>query len=155
MNDKCRICRRAAVVNLDRDSSKLPVCELHRAYFVDMVTEAAPKEPGERFLGFGFAIEELRPDGTASLRCDKSTVPPHHSWTGRPGSWCYWCLSSFMSMMEEHRDTILRDPVLDPADKYYEAECKRKAEALKQAVTVGLITTEEALLRFDRWVAHV
>ena len=58
-------------------------------------------------------------------------------------------------MMEEHRDTILRDPVLDPADKYYEAECKRKAEALKQAVTVGLITTEEALLRFDRWVAHV
>lgn len=60
-----------------------------------------------------------------------------------------------MSMMEEHRDTILRDPALDPADKYYEAECKRKAEALKHAVSVGLITTDEALARFDKWVSHV
>jgi hypothetical protein len=155
MNDICRICRRPAVANLDRDSSKLPVCELHRAYFVGEMTEAATKESGDRFLGFGYAIDELRPDGTASLRCDKSTIPPHHSWTGFPGSWCYWCLSEFMSMMTDQRDIVLRDPVLDPADKYYEAECQRKVEALTRAIGVGLITKEEGLARLEKWVAHV
>jgi hypothetical protein len=60
-----------------------------------------------------------------------------------------------MSMMEEHRDIVLRDPVLDPADKYYEAECKRKVEALSRAIGVGLVTKEEALSRFEKWVAQV
>lgn len=60
-----------------------------------------------------------------------------------------------MSMMTDQRDMVLRDPVLDPADKYYEAECKRKVEALTRAIGVGLVTKDEALARFEKWVAHV
>ena len=58
-------------------------------------------------------------------------------------------------MMTDQRDIVLRDPVLDPADKYYEAECSRKVEALTRAIGVGLVTKEEGLARLDKWVAHV
>ena len=57
--------------------------------------------------------------------------------------------------MTDQRDMVLRDPVLDPADKYYEAECKRKVEALTRAIGVGLVTKEEGLARLEKWVAHV
>jgi len=60
-----------------------------------------------------------------------------------------------MSMMTDQRDIVLRDPVLDPSDKYYEAECHRKVEALTRAIGVGLVTKEEGLARFEKWVAHV
>jgi hypothetical protein len=155
MNDKCRICHRPAVANLDKGTANLPVCELHRVFVLDTVTTAALKESSERFLGFGYAIEALAPDGYATLRCDKSTITPHHSWTGRPGEWCYYCLSSWVSNMTDHRDIVLRDPELDPANKDYEAEISRKVQALKQAIEVGLVTKEEGLSRLEKWVAHV
>jgi hypothetical protein len=60
-----------------------------------------------------------------------------------------------MSMMTDQRDIVLRDPVLDPSDKYYEAECQRKVEALTRAIGVGLVTKEEGLARLEKWVAHV
>ena len=151
---RCRICDRLAVTNLDKDSGRLPVCELHRTYLVAAMTEAAMKEAQDRFIGFGYAIEEVAPDGFAALRCDKSTIEAPHSWTGLPGP-CHWCLVSFVIMMREHRSTVLRDPESDTEDQRYEGECRRKGEALKHAVKIGLVTTEEALARFDRWVSYV
>jgi cell division protein FtsX len=57
--------------------------------------------------------------------------------------------------MTDHRDIVLRDPELDPANKDYEAEISRKVQALKQAIEVGLVTKEEGLSRLEKWVAHV
>ena len=152
---RCRICDRLAVANLDKDSGRLPVCDLHRVYLVAAMTEAAMKEAMNRFIGFGYPIEEVAPDGFAALRCDKSSVSSPHSWTGQPGASCHWCLMSFVIMMREHRSTVLQDPESDTEDRRYEGECRRKGEALKHAVKIGLVTTEEALNRFDRWVSYV
>ena len=155
MSTKCRICNRVAVANLDKDSGLLGVCGLHHDYLVAAMKEAAPKEAQDRFIGFGYPIEEVAPDGFAALRCDKSSVSSPHSWTGQPGASCHWCLVSFVIMMREHRSTVLQDPESDVEDQRYESECRRKGEALKYAVKIGLVTTEEALNRFDRWVSYV
>jgi hypothetical protein len=57
--------------------------------------------------------------------------------------------------MTEHRDIVLSDPELDPANKDYEAEISRKVQALTRAIEVGLVTKEEGLSRLEKWVPHV
>ncbi len=153
---KCQICDRLAVANLDPDEGSLPVCGLHRDYLLRVVLEASTKEAANRLIGFGYAIEEPESDGYAMTRCDKCSVPTRLTiWRGRPGGWCPWCLLRFASQMEDQRKIILQDPESDIEDQRYESECRRKGEALKHAVKIGLVTTEEALARFDKWVSYV
>ena len=156
MSTRCRICDRVAVTNLDPDEGSLPVCGLHRDYLQGVVLEASTKEAADRLIGFGYAIEEAESDGYAMTRCDKCSKPTQPTiWRGRNGGWCPWCLLHFASQMEDQRKIILQDPEIDTEDQRYESECRRKGEALKHAVKIGLVTTEEALARFDRWVSYV
>ena len=153
MSAYCRICRRLAVANLDRDYGKLPFCGLHRDYVVKVLEESALLEADKRFIGFGFNLEAPEPNGEAPLRCDKSTVTEPHSWTGTPGAVCHYCLVSYSLVAEYQRDRLLEDIDLDREDIRYDAAVERKTEALKHGVKVGLITKEEALLYFDKWVS--
>ena len=153
MSAYCRICRRLAVANLDRDYGKLPFCGLHRDYVVKVLEESALLEADKRFIGFGFNLEAPEPNGEAPLRCDKSTVTEPHSWTGTPGAVCHYCLVSYSLVAEYQRDRLLEDIDLDREDLRYDAAVERKTEALKHGVKVGLITKEEALLYFDKWVS--
>ena len=153
MNDRCRICRRVAVANLDKASGKLPFCELHRDFMVKVLEESALLEADKRLIGFGFNLEAPEPNGEAPLRCDKSTVTEPHSWTGIPGAVCHYCLVSYSLVAEYQRDILLEDIDLDREDLRYDAAVERKTEALKHGVKVALITKEEALLYFDKWVS--
>ena len=65
MNDRCRICRRVAVANLDRDNGKLPFCGLHRDFMVKVLEESALLEADKRLIGFGFNLEAPEPNGEA------------------------------------------------------------------------------------------
>jgi hypothetical protein len=152
MKDRCRICHRPAVANLDRDYGKLPFCELHRDYLVRVLEESALLESDKRLIGFGFNLEAPDAEGYAPLRCDKSTVTEPHSWTGKPGAVCHYCLVSYSLVAEYQRDRLLEDIELDREDLRYDAEVERKTEALKHGVKVALITKEEALSYFDKWV---
>jgi hypothetical protein len=152
MNDRCRICRRVAVANLDRDYGKLPFCEFHRDYVVRVLEESAFLEADKRLIGFGFNLEAPDAEGYAPLRCDKSTIADPHSWTGVPGAVCHYCLVSYSLGAENQRDILLEDIDLDCEDIRYDAAVERKTEALKHGVKVALITKEEALSYFDKWV---
>ena len=153
MNDRCRICRRVAVANLDRDNRKLPFCGLHRDFMVKVLEESALLEADKRLIGFGFNLEAPEPNGEAPLRCDKSTIADPHSWTGIAGAPCHYCLVSYSLVAEYQRDILLEDIDLDRDDLRYDAAVERKTEALKHGVKVALITKEEALLYFDKWVS--
>lgn len=154
MSDRCRICRRVAVANLDRDYGTLPFCELHRDYVVRVLEESAFLEAEKRLIGFGVNLETPDAEGYAPLRCDKSRHKVmEHSWTGIPGAVCHYCLVSYSLGAEHQRDRLLEDIDLDREDIRYDAAVERKTEALKHGVKVALITKEEALLYFDKWVS--
>jgi hypothetical protein len=153
MTDKCRICRRVAVANLDKAAGKLPFCELHRDFMVKVLEESALLESDKRLIGFGFNLEAPDAEGYAPLRCDKSTVTEPHSWTGVAGDVCHFCLVSYSLGAEYQRDILLEDIDLDRDDLRYDAAVERKTEALKRGVKVALINKEEALLYFDKWVS--
>lgn len=155
--DKCRLCHRPSVDNLDQGSGLLPVCGRHRSMIVEALTAARSLERHSRALGFGvarFVVED--PSQPTDLRCDRSTIDTEaHLWPGLPGEPCYWCLALYVDTLSEERKKVLGPIEIEIEDVRYRDEVIRRGHRLHRATEIGLVTAEEARSMFERWAANV
>jgi hypothetical protein len=141
MGDKCRLCSRPYVDNLDPSTRLCLVCAHHRAMVIETIREARALDRHSRLLGFGLPLDSAQ-GNEAPLRCDKSlTDYEAHTWTGSPGDYCPFCLALYLD--------------IDPEDERYFDEVKRRTKRLASALSLGLVTPTEARASFDRWASNV
>lgn len=154
MGDKCRLCSRPYVDNLDPSTRLCLVCAHHRAMVIETIREARALDRHSRLLGFGQPLDSG--DSDVPLRCDKSTTNYEaHTWTGDPGDPCPFCLALYIDSLVEERSRLLGAIEYDPEDERYFEEVKRRTKRLANALSLGLVTPSEARASFDRWAANV
>jgi hypothetical protein len=155
MDDKCRLCSRPYVDNLDRGTRSCLVCAHHRAMVIETIREARALDRHSRLLGFGLPLDSAQ-GNEAPLRCDKSlTDYEAHTWTGSPGDYCPFCLALYLDTLVDERNRLLGAIDIDPEDERYFDEVKRRTKRLASALSLGLVTPTEARASFDRWASNV
>lgn len=154
----CRVCGRTATRNLDpsppvdEPGTGLPLCDGHAAMVYEALREAARLQRSERSLGFGQTYEAATPEQLVPLTCDRSTW---HTWTGRAGDPCYFCVSLYVDVLHETRTRLLATPEVEQDDKRYGEVVVSRARQLLRAAEIGLLTAREVENALDRWSAHV
>lgn len=155
MGDKCRLCSRPAIENLDPATRLCLVCGRHRTMVLEALREARSVDRHSRLLGFGLPVDQGTTED-APLRCDRSmTNYEAHTWTGNAGDSCPFCLAMYVDALAEERSRLLDSIDLDPNDERYPDEVLRRGKRLANAVSMGLVTPDEARTTFDRWASHV
>jgi hypothetical protein len=154
MGDKCRLCSRPYVDNLDPSTRLCLVCAHHRAMVIETIREARALDRHSRLIGFGQPLGSGDSDGM--LQCDKSlTDYVAHTWPGEPGEYCPFCLALYIDTLVEERSRLLGAIEYDPEDERYFDEVKRRTKRLASALSLGLVTPTEARASFDRWASNV
>lgn len=152
----CRVCSSIAT-EFEIDGIGFPLCSLHHQ-FVREVIETSVATPKERR-----AIGLLRKQSQTSeysyeFRCDGSSVAEPHSEIGSEsleGRSCYDCLAIHLDRIREERAKLLAPIDRDPNDLHYLDAVKVRHGFLERGIEIGLVTRDEALRVFERWVANV
>jgi len=158
MDAKCRVCGRHATRNLDpapltdEPGTGLPLCDDHAAMTYEALREATRLPRSERSLGFGLTYEAATPEQLVPLTCDRASW---HTWTGRTGDACYFCVSLYVDVLHDTRTQLLATPEVDQDDKRYGELVVSRARQLLRGHEIGLLTAREVEDQLDRWAAHV
>lgn len=92
-----------------------------------------------------------RPDhgpGFVELACHQCGA----GWVGYIGDPCTWCQDALEHMQQWQAEILLRPELPDPGDARYEAAVQAWGERLERGVSVGLVTTQQALAALQRQV---
>lgn len=152
--DKCRVCARPSTTNYDPDRQTMALCDRHARLAGAALNEARALDPWSRSLGFGVPrFPGSDPDSSAAvdLRCDRA----EHLWIAQPGVVCPWCFSIYLDTLRDTRTQLLGQIEVEENDHRYVEEVARRGQRLVNAVSIGLLSQDEARHVFDRWCAHV
>lgn len=152
----CRVCGSIAT-EFVIDGIRLPFCSLHFGLIQEVVKTSMATPRDRRAIGL------LRNQGQTSdlnfeFRCDRSSLAEPHSEIGPEnfeGRTCPDCLRLHVERIQEERARLLGPIDYDPEDARYLEAVKVRHGRLEHGIEAGIITREEAVRVFERWVAHV
>jgi len=142
---------------MDPDWGYLPVCAHHEKYLDEALLDFYYKDPQDRLVGFGLALETINPEqpDLTRVRCDKVPLKDGHLWIGSVSAPCMTCLVLYVEMIVEDRKRILLPSEVDPDNLDYQKYVARRGKEFKRFIQLGLISRDEALSVFDRLVRNV
>ena len=148
----CRVCERSS-----RDEiSTIPLCADHLVTVSEVLPDLYTTKASQRMIGLGDRIGPMDDEGTFPLKCDKSSgniVP--HTWSDPDGAVCPFCVESFVGMLRDARSLALSPIEMDIEDQRYKKEIVRRGKQLERALTLGVVTQDEATRTLGKWISHV
>ena len=148
----CRVCERSS-----RDEiSTIPLCADHLVTVSEVLPDLYTTKASQRMIGLGDRIGPMDDQGTFPLKCDKSSGLIHpHTWSDPDGSVCPFCLEMFVGMLRDARSLALSPIEIDIEDQRYKREIVRRGNQLERALTLGVVTNDEATRTLGKWMSHV
>lgn len=149
----CRVCERPS-----RDEiSTIFLCADHLVTVSEVLPDLYTTKANQRMIGLGDRIGPMDNEGTFPLKCDKSSsnaiIP--HKWSDPDGSVCPFCVELFVGMLRDARSLALAPIEIDIEDQRYKREIVRRGKQLERALTLGVVTHDEATRTLGKWIAHV
>jgi hypothetical protein len=140
--NRCRVCNREALPTQALFEPDLLLCRDHDV-LVRGEYEASLRRPiAETLFGHGVPYDADDSSGVAPLRCDRCSA----TWSGRSGDRCYWCLSSYTTLLHYQRDLALQRSDIDPKARFedYKKDVEVRYFRLLKGVEIGLVTPDES-----------
>lgn len=145
--NRCRVCNREALPTPALFESNVLLCRDHDVLVRGEYETSRRRPIAETIFGHGVPYDADDSSGVAPLRCDKCSA----TWSGRNGDRCYWCLSSYVSLLHYQRELALQRSEIDPDNvEAYKRDVKVRYDRLVKGVELGLVTPEESRRVLDR-----